>query len=555
MDDPSLMAARRALGRSSVQCTVVGLVVAAAIAVFGPPGVDRPAHLFQTWAYAHAGLQIWNNYWYAGRYQFVTYSLLFYPLASLIGITPLAVGSAGLLSGSFGALARRRWGRTAGAPALVFAVSATAVLMVFGMYPFLTGLALATAGLVAARRASWAVFALFALGSAAASPLAFLMLLVALATRVAGDPRPLGVLRRYHRHVVVVGVLLSVAAVWARVFSSASFYAYAPSDLAIVVAFTAAGLYLTGIRGRAADLRAFFVVYLLLNVGAFLIPSPVGSNAIRLFTIGGAPILWIAARAGRLRSRPQVAVIVACALAVQVAPAVADAYSAGAQPAASPAFWTPVIRFLAAHRRPVSRVEVVATWGHWEAYYLAKDGVSLARGWYRQDDYPENQVLYRGDELTPRAYRKWLHRMGVRYVLLPAGALDYTAQSEAALLRSGRSGLSVVARLPNWTVYGVPHPTALLSAATPGAATLTRVDAADVRIDVRRPGTFLLRIRYTPYWHAPSGVCLSATRDGMTIVRTSVPGDLRLTIDGSITAVETALTGGGDNSCAPGAVP
>jgi hypothetical protein len=532
------------LGRSTIQCTATGLVVALVIAVFGPPGVDRPAHLFQTWAFAHFGLQIWNNYWYAGRYQFVTYSLLFYPLASVVGITPLAVGSAGLLSGGFAALARRQWGRATGAPALVFAASATAVLMVFGMYPFLTGLALGVIALIAARRASWLVFALFAVGSAAASPLAFLMLLVALATRVVSDPRPITVLRRHRRHVVAIAVLLVAGMAWANVFSTGSFYAYPVSDLVTALAFSAAGLYLTGIRGRAGELRAFFVVYLLLNVAAFLVPSPVGSNAIRLFTVGGAPILWIAARAGRLRPRPQVAAIVVAALAVQVAPAVVDAYAAGTQPAASPAFWTPVVRFLAAHRRPVSRVEVVATWGHWEAYYLAKDGVSLARGWYRQDDYPQNQVLYRGDELTAAAYVRWLHRMGVRYVLLPTGALDYTAKSEAALLRSGRSGLAVVAHLRNWTVFRAPHPTPMLSPTSAGSARVIRIDPGAVRIHVARPGSFELRVRFTPYWQAPAGVCLGQAADGMTSVSTPTTGDLTLAIDGSLTAVELAVAGG-----------
>ena len=32
------------------------------------------------------GFAIWNNFWYAGRYSFVTYSVLYYPLAALIGI-------------------------------------------------------------------------------------------------------------------------------------------------------------------------------------------------------------------------------------------------------------------------------------------------------------------------------------------------------------------------------------------------------------------------------------------------------------------------------------
>ena len=522
-------------------CAGAGAAVAAAIALYGPPGVDQPAHLFQTWAFAHFGFQIWNNYWYAGRYQFVTYSLLFYPVASVVGITPLAIGSAGLLSGGFAALGEGRWGREARAPAMVFALSGTAVLMIFGMYPFLTGLALGVAALNAASRASRPWFALLAAASAAASPLALVMLLVALASRVVVDPVPLRLLRRYRGHGIAIVTMLAAGLAWSEIFSSGSFYAYSLSDLATIVAFSGAGIYLTGIRGRPSDLRAFFILYLLLNIAAFVVSSPIGSNASRMFTIAGAPLLWLGARIARRRSSAEVAVIVSLAMAVQVAPAVADAYTADSQPAASPAFWVPAERFLAAHPTPAFRVEVVATWGHWEAYYLAKDGVPLARGWYRQDDYPLNQVLYRGDDLTATAYLGWLHRMGVRYVLLPSGALDYTAQSEAALLRSGRSGLVTIARLPNWTVYRVPNPTPILTSTPPRSASLLRIEPDAVQIHIRQPGTSLLRVRFTPYWQVPRGVCLTQARDGMTTITATGTGTITLTIDASLTAVEQAF--------------
>jgi hypothetical protein len=522
-------------------CAAAGAAVAAAIALFGPPGVDQPAHLFQTWAFAHFGFQIWSNYWYAGRYQFVTYSLLFYPVASVVGITTLAIGSAALLSGGFAALGAGRWGREARAPAMVFALSGTAVLMIFGMYPFLTGLALGMAALNAARRASRPWFALLAAASAAASPLALLMLLVALASRIVVDPVPLQLLRRYRVHGIAMVTMLSAGLAWSQMFSNGSFYAYSPSDLATVVAFSGAGIYLTGIRGRASDLRAFFILYLLLNICAFAVSSPVGSNASRMVAIAGAPLLWLAARIARRRSPAQVAAIVSLALAVQVAPALADAYTAESQPAAWPAFWVPAERFLAAHPPPVFRVEVVATWGHWESYYLAKDGVPLARGWYRQDDYPLNQVLYRGDDLTATAYVRWLHRMGVRYVLLPSGALDYTALSEAALLRSGHSGLVTIAQLPNWTVYRVPNPTPILTSTPSGSASLLRIESDAVKIQVRQPGTSLLRVRFTPYWQVPRGVCLTQAPDGMTTIVSAVTGPITLTIDTSLTAVEQAV--------------
>src|SRR5258708_28344939 len=41
-----------------------------------------------------------------------------------------------------------------------------------------------------------------------------------------------------------------------------------------------------------------------------------------------------------------------------------------------------------------------------------------ARGWYRQDDFPENAVLY-DHELTSAQYVQWLHERAVKYVLVP----------------------------------------------------------------------------------------------------------------------------------------
>lgn len=121
-------------------------------------------------------------------------------------------------------------------------------------------------------------------------------------------------------------------------------------------------------------------------------------------------------------------------------------------------------------------------------------------------------MLYGGDELTAGAYQHWLHRLGVRYVLLRAGALDYSASAEAALLRSGRSGLEVIERLPNWTIFSVPGPTPMLTpTSSSGAASVTQIGPAAVGVQVTRPGSFLIRV-LTPYWHAPPGVCLRHAR-------------------------------------------
>ena len=77
------------------------------------PSGDAPSHLFQTWLYRHGGFELWNNYWYAGRYEFVTYSVFYYPLAARFGQVAVLVVSAALLCGSFALISQREWGRPA----------------------------------------------------------------------------------------------------------------------------------------------------------------------------------------------------------------------------------------------------------------------------------------------------------------------------------------------------------------------------------------------------------------------------------------------------------
>ena len=60
-------------------------LLASILVWLGPPGTDLAAHVYQRALYLQHGFLLWNNFWYAGRYSFVTYSLLYYPLAAAIG--------------------------------------------------------------------------------------------------------------------------------------------------------------------------------------------------------------------------------------------------------------------------------------------------------------------------------------------------------------------------------------------------------------------------------------------------------------------------------------
>ena len=110
------------------------------------------------------------------------------------------------------------------------------------------------------------------------------------------------------------------------------------------------------------------------------------------------------------------------------------------------------------------RVEVVSTARHYESYYLTRgEGEAIPRGWYRQNDFPTNGVLY-DRTLSAGAYQRWLRLMGVRYVFLPVHAqLDPSAKAEAALLRSGRSGLREISISKNFRAFELPDATPMLT--------------------------------------------------------------------------------------------
>jgi hypothetical protein len=527
-------------------CAATAALTSAVLLTVGPPGIDTPAHLFMTWVFRHAGFQLWNNYWYDGRYDFVGYSVLFYPLAAVVGVWIAAVASAAVLAYSFAAVGRREWGHAADAPCLVLAATATATCCISGVFPFLAGAAAGAVALSCAQRRRRIAFGAATLVSLGFSPLAFGLLAVVLASFVLGQRNPLGVVRRNKVAVAALGATAAACVVLQRAFPSGTWYPYHLSDLLVVAAFSAAGLYLTASSPRARGLQMVFVAYLLLNLATFAVHGPVGSNSTRLFTIAGVPLLWLAANVSRRRSWLTLAPLLALALALQLGPAVRTAYSAWSDPATTVGFWRPAARFLTAHADVQFRTEVVATEGHWEAFYLAKRGIALARGWFRQDDFPQNQVLYQ-PTLSAAQYQAWLRSVGVQYVLLPNAPLDYSARTEARLLRSGRSGLRLVDRLPDWTVFALPDPTPILTGDAP-ATTASVLNLTDSRIRMWLPtaGTYDLRVSYSPYWSTDArGVCLSSTPSGMT--RIAVPRPESLTLDFEPTLATIAAAAASDS--------
>ena len=512
-------------------CAATAALVVLVVGLAAPPSGDAPSHLFQTWLFRDSGFELWNNYWYAGRYELVTYSAFYYPLAAQVGQLAVLVPAAALLCGAFALVSQREWGRKAArGPSLALALTTPFICMVAGVYPFIVAAACATLALLALQRRQRALFALAVFATLGFSPLAFALLVALLGGIALGQRQPLESMR-HHRvaFAAVLGVFLA-GVFMQRAFPAGSWYPYDLTDAAIVLGFSLAGLYIAGTSSRAHSLRMLFAAYLALNLVAFLLESPIGSNANRLFAIAGAPLLWLAANVGRSRSRLVVFPMLAVALALQVGPWVRDAYSAWNSPASKASYWQPAIEFLRDHPSPDHRVEAVATWGHWDAYYLARQRVPLARGWYRQADFPQNELLY-DDELTPGRYTSWLRSLGVRYVLLPDTALDYSSKAEEQLLRSGRSGLVEVGRAAHWRFYELPDATPIVTGPLGVSAELIEMDNERVWLRTEGPGRFLVRVRYSPYWRATFGdACVALGRYGMTAVTVTDSGPVRLEI-------------------------
>ena len=205
-------------------------------------------------------------------------------------------------------------------------------------------------------------------------------------------------------------------------------------------------------------------------------------------------------------------------------------------------FWRPALGFLRAHAQPGYRVEVVPTAEHWEAYWIPKSGFPLARGWYRQLDVADNPALY-ANHLDASAYRRWLRSDAVRYVLLSTTApLDWDGgPQEARVVRSPGSGLKLVFRSRNWTIYELPHPTPLLTG--PAKPVVTFFGHTAIRGQVFAAGRYLLRAHYSPYLRLQGGGCVAQGPGEMTLLELSRPERFALSVPGTPDGLVRELVG------------
>jgi hypothetical protein len=516
--------------------------VAALLLYLGPPGTDFAAHAYQEGVYAAHGFSLWNNLWYSGRYSFVTYSVLYYPVAKLVGIRVLADVCVAVGVFAFASITERRWG----AVARWSNRSSAIVLPCFVLtaaFPFLLGATVGLLAVLALERRRWPIFAALSALAAAASPLAFLLLAVVVLGFAAGDRWSRAWLVR---GLSVLGAIAALLVTVTKVFASQSWDPFATSSFVPAIAFSLGLAALTWHVESARPLRFAALFNAAACSAAFVLPSNVGEGVTRLRYLA-IPIALLALALRRWRPRVLCVLVVLVATYWNTAPLVTS-FATGVTDLSSRAgYWRPAIGYLTPRLAPSYRVEVVDTVHHWAAAYLPTAGIPLVRGWFRQDDFPQNRLLY-GD-LTPARYLRWLHHLGVGFVVLTDATPDYSAQREAALLRGGGSGLRVVYRTAHLRIFRVPSPQSIVSG--PDRPRLTALGGEGMAVRLRAAGRYRLAVRYSPYWRATSG-CLRPTSDGMLALVAPGPGMVRIAFRVSVPAMLRAITAEPRPACAAG---
>lgn len=498
-------------------------VIAAALAgglylILAPKTGDLAAHVFRSELFGRYGLTVWNGDWYGGHHT-PAYSVLFPPLAWAVGPAVAGVLAALVAAAAFEPLARHHFGPGARWGSLWFGL-ATSSMLFTGRLPYAMGVAFALCSLLALQRRRTAIAVALAILTPLGSPVAGAFLaLAAVAVALTTSKRAAPLL------VAAGGIAPTI--LLAAAFPEGGSQPYAV--LAFVPVLVTTGLYAVLLPRDQRTLRVGVLMYGLVAVVAFVVPTPLGGNWSRLGELFGGPLALCGLLALRPRwARPAAMLSLLVPLAFWQLSAPVRAVRGGDDDRSRyRAYFRPLVDYLEDNARPPGRAEVVFTDSHWESADVAIH-VPIARGWERQLDVGRNSLFYNGT-LGVRTYRQWLEDNAVRWVALSDAKLDYSAQQEARLVNGGLPYLKLRWTAPHWRVYEVTSPHALVTPQGAARITATSFGAEQVRLEVRRPGSALVRVRWTPYWIA-NGACV-ARDHGWTRITAHRAGTIRLRID------------------------
>jgi hypothetical protein len=502
--------------------TGTAVVLAAAFLIAPRMGTDLSAQqaradFFAAWGWAPIDFS-----WYGGVNQF-GYSLFTAWLGAAVGVRVLGAVAALVAALAFqrlltGSARRPLLGGVLGA--VVFTAN-----LVSGRITFAVGLAF---GLLALCGFSlpgprWRRLVLMTIASALAtwaSPVAGLFLGVAgaaLLIAAFSDGLRLRRARSYWPEAAALCVVPVVAlAPMALLFGDGGSQPFTADSMRIHIAL--ALLVVLVVPARLRVIRIGAALSILLLIAAFYLPSPVGSNALRLPLLFTVPV----AAAFANLARPALTLVLVAVCWWQPPVVTSDLYRAGSAESGA-AFYRPLTDEIA--RLAPGRVEVVPLQDHWESAYVAA-AVPLARGWERQVDTDRNALFYR-DPLLSADYAAWLRAQAVTYVAVAPGSTpDHYARSEAALVLAGTPALRQIWSDRTWRLYQVVNPQPLVS--TP--ATLVAADRGGVTLDAPTGGEVIVRVRWSRWLtlRGPGG-CLAPGPDDWATVRVTSPGRYRLT--------------------------
>lgn len=503
-----------------------------------PPSPDLAAQVYRVHLFATDGFSLWDNGWYGGHYL-PSYSLIVPAFASFFGLRftgVLAVTCSTLIFRRIVGDARAIRVPTATA---LFALSAAGDLYI-GRVAFACGVTCGLASALSLMRGFRIRSGAFSLACAAASPVAAAFLVLVACGELLAHRAPA-------RAAVLAGPALALSSAIFILFPEGGYEPFALTSLLGAAGATAVVLLFTAPRHRFV--RRTGALYLLALVFAYVLRSPMGSNAVR-FGVLFAPAALAAyvsledvRRAldrldPRMRPTTRIAlvpgarlgralavwVLLATSMALvawQVAGPLSQSIRASDNSASRPAFYLPAIRYLQtqARGRPL-RVEVVFTSSHWDAAILGRHFL-LARGWERQTDTSFNSLFYE-PHLDDAEYHAWLLENGVAFVALPNAPLDFSSVREGALVRRQPAFLHLVMHSANWKIYRVLGARALAS----GPGSLVSLDGDGFSLRVARPGTFIVRVHDTRYWRITSGSGTVGGALGWTRVIATRAGEL-----------------------------
>ncbi|MCW2546963.1 MAG: hypothetical protein JWN96_1423, partial [Mycobacterium sp.] len=394
--------------------------------------------------------------------------------------------------------------------AIAFSLLAVANVLA-GRITFAVGVALAIGGLrlLASGRLWWAVLPVVLSGLA--SPVAALFLGVAAAVLLLFAPG-------WRKQGLILGIAAMVPVLAVAVLFPEPGRMPFTRDALKPSFYASLGL-IPSLYGRKARLLRWGAVgSLVLVVGAYLIQSPIGSNAERLALLWGLPVLLA------YSPLPALAVaLIAVPLVWWPERNLGAELRHSADPSASRSFYAPLISELQKRWDGTRRVEVVDPRTHWSSDYVAEK-FPLARGWERQVDDARNPIFYGRAPLNAASYQGFLNDYAVGWVAVPDAKLDFAATAEARLIRTGLSYLTPVWHGGAWTLYAVSNPAPLVS----GSLRAASVGPSSVGLTAPAAGAAGVVQLHWSRWLSTNNGCVRREGD-WTYVKAEHAGPVKLT--------------------------